>query len=84
MSGSAHDPVVLAPDSSPTRAAPSDAPANKKTRTDDDAPAHLTGLEWLAIVRTGALGVVVSVAVAIFYVFLIVNGSSTDWPASTI
>ena len=36
MSGSAHDPVVLAPDSSPTRAAPSDAPANKKTRTDDD------------------------------------------------
>ncbi|WFC94024.1 hypothetical protein MBRA1_000651 [Malassezia brasiliensis] len=29
------------------------------TRTDDDAPAHLTGLEWLAIVRTGALGVVV-------------------------
>lgn len=28
-------------------------------RTDDDAPAHLTGLEWLAIVRTGALGVVV-------------------------
>ncbi|KAI3625894.1 hypothetical protein CBS9595_001255 [Malassezia furfur] len=33
--------------------------AAQGTRTEDDAPAHLTGLEWLAIVRTGALGVVV-------------------------